>query len=122
MKAQPLKLVDGQYITCNVFEATHLKIKFPVAFSPLKERIISVQASGKREGTANWSWNKDVNFPTLKPSILTHWQAGDGNGNLAPDILCHSFVADGMVQFLSDCTHELAGNIVPLLDIEVIAQ
>lgn len=28
--------------------------------------------------------------------------------------LCHSFVRDGMVQFLSDCTHALAGQTVAL--------
>ena len=30
--------------------------------------------------------------------------------------LCHSYVRDGMVQFLGDCTHALAGQIVPLGD------
>ncbi|MDP2275274.1 MAG: DUF6527 family protein [Archangium sp.] len=30
--------------------------------------------------------------------------------------LCHSFVRDGMVQFLGDCTHPLAGQTVPLGD------
>jgi len=117
MKALPLKLVDGQYIPCNVFEATHLKLKFPIAFAPLSERIVSIQTSGKREGTSNWTWDGDVIRPTLRPSVRTHWQAGDGNGNPAPDILCHSFVTDGMVQFLSDCTHELAGQTVPLTDL-----
>jgi hypothetical protein len=103
---------------CNVFEATHLRLRFPVSFAPLKERIIPVQTSGKREGTGNWTWNKDIDKPTLNPSISTHWQAGDGDGNPAPDILCHSWVSAGLVIFLEDCTHSLAGQVVPLEDIE----
>ncbi|MGC4033677.1 MAG: hypothetical protein QM754_18485 [Tepidisphaeraceae bacterium] len=27
---------------------------------------------------------------------------------------CHSFVRDGQIEFLGDCTHELAGKTVPL--------
>jgi len=28
--------------------------------------------------------------------------------------ICHSFVTDGQIQFLGDCTHKLAGRTVPL--------
>ena len=28
--------------------------------------------------------------------------------------VCHSFVRDGRIEFLSDCTHELAGQTVEL--------
>jgi hypothetical protein len=117
MKAQPLTLRNGEYIECPASRALFVRLKLPVSFSPLRERILPVQTSGKRDGTPNWTWNGDTENPTLRPSILTHWQAGDGNGNPAPDIICHSFVNDGMVQFLGDCTHELAGQTVQLLDI-----
>ncbi len=30
------------------------------------------------------------------------------------DEVCHSFVTDGQIQFLGDCTHKLAGQTVPL--------
>ena len=29
--------------------------------------------------------------------------------------VCHSFVTDGKIQFLGDCTHELAGQTVELI-------
>ncbi len=35
---------------------------------------------------------------------------GDG----APPAICHSFVTDGRIQFLSDCTHPLAGQTVDI--------
>lgn len=32
--------------------------------------------------------------------------------------LCDSFIRDGMVLFLPDCSHELAGKTVDLLEVE----
>lgn len=52
-----------------------------------------------------WTFNGDVEKPTITPSIVA-----DPNG----DRRCHSFVTDGMIQFLSDCWHNLKGQTVPL--------
>lgn len=69
-----------------------------------------------------WSWNGSVDKPTFTPSILVRtgravdpsyeWEEGD------PPEVCHSFVTDGRIQFLGDCTHHLAGQTVdiPLFD------
>ncbi len=59
----------------------------------------------------SWTFNGDVDKPTVSPSILV-------NNNLAnPESpKCHSFVRDGMIQFLDDCTHELAGQTVEIPD------
>lgn len=67
-----------------------------------------------------WGWNGDVNKPTFTPSILVRTgraldpafvpEAGD------PPEICHSFVTDGRIQFLADCTHPLAGQTVDLPD------
>ena len=74
-----------------------------------------------------WGFNGDYDRPTFTPSILVRgnkvvkdddgiwtgdWQR-DAAGNLIPEV-CHSFVRDGQIQFLSDCTHGLAGQTVPL--------
>lgn len=54
-----------------------------------------------------WGFNGDLDKPTFTPSILvTH------PGKPSPR--CHSFVTDGKIQFLNDCTHELAGKTVEL--------
>lgn len=116
MKVQPLRLIGGNYQPCLPAEATHLKLKFPVAFAPMRERILPVQISGPRDGTPNWSWNGSVDAPTLRPSVLTRWTAGDGEWHPGSDRVCHSFVNDGKVQFLGDCTHELAGQTLELID------
>lgn len=56
-----------------------------------------------------WSFNGDVDRPTFSPSLLVRW-----GKHGAMDQVCHSFVRDGQMQFLSDCTHHLAGQTVTL--------
>ena len=46
----------------------------------------------------------DLNNPTITPSI--------GYFNYPP--ICHSFVVDGKIKFLSDSTHKLSGQTVEL--------
>ena len=61
---------------------------------------------------SQWSWNGSVDAPTLAPSILTKGRDEKG------EHVCHSFIKNGKVEFLSDCSHEYAGRIVDLLDID----
>lgn len=79
-----------------------------------------------------WDWNGDVERPTFTPSILIrqgHYAPGQlpGDGCYCnwehkdqeefADLkcgICHSFVTDGRIQFLGDCTHALAGQTVDL--------
>lgn len=71
-----------------------------------------------------WGYNGNPDKPTLTPSILVRGvdrltdeerdrvMAGE---RIEPrPIVCHSFVTDGRIQFLSDCTHALAGQTVDL--------
>lgn len=67
-----------------------------------------------------WGWNQSLHSPTLTPSILARfpkWHRGE-NSELPQDMICHSFVTDGRIQFLGDCTHELANQTVDLPDLE----
>lgn len=108
MKALPCRLVHGKgYEPCSVEEATHLTLVFP---GPVDRLTLPVTLHGKREGTPNWSWNGDAEKPTLHPSVLTKFGRGGAQ-------ICHSFVNDGKVRFLDDCTHELKGQTVDLLDV-----
>lgn len=59
--------------------------------------------------TELWKFNKDMEKPTLFPSYLT------GHNNFTKN-LCHSYIKDGMIQFLEDCYHGLKGKTVPLED------
>lgn len=62
------------------------------------------------DGSRGWTWNGSLDAPTIKPSILVTWDHGP---NREPRC-CHSFVTDGKIKFLADCTHQLAGQIVEL--------
>lgn len=57
-----------------------------------------------------WTWNGDRDRPTLSPSIKVE------SANREGPTVCHSFVQDGQIQFLGDCTHALAGKTVPIPD------
>lgn len=62
-------------------------------------------------GERGWTWNNSLDAPTIKPSILVN--VGGANPTVP---ICHSFVTDGNIQYLPDCTHPLAGKTVPLPD------
>lgn len=82
-----------------------------------------------------WGYNGNVDAPTFTPSILVRGVRIDGGDEQIEHILdtyklpedrermladkrintvCHSFVTDGRIQFLGDCTHALAGKTVGL--------
>lgn len=80
-------------------------------------------------GGAGWSWDGNAERPTFAPSLLVRsGHHADGKhpcwctyNRDHPDDpspfkcgVCHSFVRAGRIEFLSDCTHALAGQTVPL--------
>lgn len=76
-----------------------------------------------------WGYNGDPEKPTFTPSILVNgaepltddqraaWARGEPLPEPTPTV-CHSFVTDGRIQFLGDCTHELAGQTVDIPDFD----
>lgn len=82
------------------------------------------------ETRPRWGYNGNPERPTFTPSIAAwseaktetdpetgewHWPRDAAGNTIA--WRCHSFVTDGQIQFLSDCTHALAGQTVPLPDL-----
>lgn len=61
-------------------------------------------------GGLQWQYNGDEEKPTFNPSILVtkNWKE--------TPYVCHSFVRDGKIQFLDDCTHVLKGQTIDLPD------
>lgn len=74
-----------------------------------------------------WGFNKDINKPTLTPSILVRSTVTltdeeiaivMAGGKVEPrKLVCHSFVKEGKIEFLNDCTHSKAGTTVELDEI-----
>jgi len=55
-----------------------------------------------------WEFNNDMFRPTINPSIMAQLPS--------TGYRCHCFVRDGMIIYLSDCTHDLAGMTLELND------
>ena len=78
-----------------------------------------------------WTWNGDLERPTISPSILVryrHWEPPVTAENLEQwkrepweqhqvDRVCHSFVRDGVWEYLADSTHEYAGLNIPMANV-----
>lgn len=81
---------------------------------------------------AGWSYNGNAEAPTFSPSILAtsyEWHPPVTGENMAEfkakpwpqekiNTVCHSFVRDGRIEFLSDCTHALSGQTVYMPDFD----
>lgn len=75
----------------------------------------------KVDGSRGWTFNGNGDRPTISPSVLVRTGSAvdptfvDEPGD--PPTVCHSFVTDGRIRFLSDSAHELAGQTVDLPDL-----
>lgn len=77
-----------------------------------------------------WGWNGSFELPTFTPSLLVrggHFSPSHKEGDPcwctmkdAPFacVRCHSFITNGSIQYLSDCSHELAGKTIELPEIK----
>ena len=79
-------------------------------FCPGCESTHSVNSN--RNGP-RWTYNGDPAAPTFSPSILVTCRWSETDASYKDDV-CHSFVTNGRIQFLGDCTHKLAGRTVDL--------
>lgn len=81
-----------------------------------------------------WGWDGNAEAPTFSPSVLVtsgHFVAGRESAGCwckfnAEAVAkgeepsgfecrrCHTFIRGGMVEFLGDCSHALAGQTLPL--------
>lgn len=62
------------------------------------------------KGRPVWIFDGNLESPTISPSILTRFPWGKDK----KEEICHCFVKNGKIQFLGDCTHNLAGQTVDM--------
>lgn len=55
-------------------------------------------------GANGWEYNGNASAPTFWPSIKV-----ESADELGPTI-CHSFVINGQIEYLADCTHAMRGQ------------
>lgn len=61
-----------------------------------------------------WTISGSKDAPTVSPSVLTRGGSKDST--------CHLFIRNGMIEYLNDSVHELAGKIVPMVPREEIKE
>lgn len=69
-----------------------------------------------------WDWDGNLEAPTISPSIKVDYPERVSSPSIEVTFpanrgICHSYVKAGRWQFLGDCTHDLAGQTVPLPDL-----
>lgn len=75
-------------------------------------RVIVRWGSTSGRNNPTWSFNGNLDKPTFQPSLLVQWQ------DVHDKKVCHSYITDGRIQFLPDCTHELAGQTVEMEEVD----
>jgi hypothetical protein len=60
-----------------------------------------------------WQFNGNMDKPTFTPSLLNRDIDIDGNTKS----ICHLFIVDGQIIYCDDCTHNLRGQNVPMVDL-----
>ena len=70
-----------------------------------------------------WTFNGNLEKPTFSTSLLVNWVYCEWDQitkmpipETRKNMVCHTFITDGKIQFLSDCTHEFAGQTIDLID------
>lgn len=93
-----------------------------IFFCPACKIAHSVYVDGDNTKGPQWTFNGDVDKPTFYPSIKLHWSEGvdiydetDDKININ-ERLCHLFIENGVIYFCNDCTHELKGKSVPMVE------
>lgn len=61
------------------------------------------------DGQPVWDWNGNLESPGVEPSILCTYSGPGG------ELTCHSFLRNGVWEFLGDSTHSLAGQSTPVV-------
>lgn len=62
---------------------------------------------------SQWHFNGNLEEPTFTPSVVIFEH---GDEEIKPE-RCHYFISKGQIRFLQDCTHDLAGKTVDMVQI-----
>lgn len=93
---------------CPGCEGSHGVITRVVDESRLRPRDLKWY---KEHNRPHWTFDGNYRNPTFSPSInlkIEYTEEGKPNHD------CHSFIKDGEIQYLTDCTHKFAGQTIVL--------
>lgn len=99
-KLLPITEDDGQ-VKGYLFECPGCQIGHYVTIEPYRA-----------SNGASWRFNGDLEKPTFQPSVLSRWDFDPVTQKESK--VCHLFVREGKIHYLSDCTHSLASQVIDL--------
>ena len=73
---------------------------------------VDLDGHGKHSGPV-WTFNVNYESPTFSPSMGANLRGYEKHHPV-----CHSFLRNGVWQFLNDSTHELAGQNIPMIPLD----
>ena len=68
---------------------------------------------------SKWTFNGNMDRPTIRASMLIH-EIKRNDPKIKDTHRCHIFITDGKIEYLNDCTHDLAGQTVEMTDMSKI--
>jgi hypothetical protein len=86
--------------------------KVPISETRFQYHFICPGCNSVHAFDDRWEFNNDFDKPTISPSFL---QKGFLSSKY-PDGICHSYIKEGRIQYLNDCSHELKGQTVEMVD------
>ena len=89
---------DGGWVVCHV------------VYCPACKRGHSLTTGSENGERPAWTFDGNWKSPSFTPS----WKGTTRYPN--GDHICHWFLMDGVFNFCGDCTHEMAGHKVPMID------
>lgn len=105
--------MDNAKIKFREFKSDGKHIAAYFVYCPACRRSHRFIVKNEADADHTWGFNGDFEKPTFSPSLLVEC----GPIRLGEDgHICHSFLEDGVWQFLGDCTHEMADSRVPMID------
>lgn len=92
------------------------------------DHIAIIKRRADNPNGPEWTFDGNMGKPTFNPSFLTkytrritddeHARIMAGEKLNIPQSVCHIFVRNGQIQYLSDCTHGYAGKTIDMVDME----
>lgn len=91
-------------------DAGHIAFRCPAC-----ERMHIVRLRQAHRDGHTWEWNNSHSKPTLTPSVHVN---PPGANHDPVSHTCHFYLREGVMEYLPDCTHAMAGQRVPLPKME----
>ena len=97
----------NEFKKCHIIKSWRTDGEAPAVYCPACEF--------PHEFDNRWAYNNNPDSPTFSPSMnIRTGPFPPGTKREGQIDICHSFVREGKIEYLSDCTHSMAGKTVDL--------